>query len=52
MQLDLPEPPALHGVADLMLKALHDSYGARADSKLKFYAPFAPRPSARCKPVS
>jgi hypothetical protein len=35
-----------------MLKALHDGYGARADMKLRFNAPFAPHTSSKCIPVS
>src|SRR5579872_4095859 len=53
-QIDLPvaEPPDFNKIADFMLRALHDGYGARAESKLRFEAPFAPRPSRQCIPVS
>jgi len=48
----LGSPPDLNAIADLMLAALHDGYGARAGSRLSFNAPFAPRPSAKCVPLS
>ena len=53
-QLLLPvaDPPDLNAIADLILKALHDAYGARADSRLRFNAPFAPRATTKCAPVS
>jgi hypothetical protein len=45
-------PPDLNAIADLILTALHDGYGARADSRLSFNAPFAPRASSKCILVS
>ena len=39
-------------LADVMLRALHDGYGARRDTKLKFDAPFARETPASCIPVS
>jgi hypothetical protein len=44
--------PDLNVVADLILTALHDGYGARAQSRLTFNAPFAPRATSKCIPVS
>jgi hypothetical protein len=49
---DVPEPPDLNRIADFILKALHDGYGARAGGKLEFNAPLAPRPTSQCMPVS
>jgi hypothetical protein len=48
----VPEPPDLNRIADFILKALHDGYGARAGGKLEFNAPLAPRTSSQCVPVS
>jgi hypothetical protein len=45
------DDPDLNAIADLILKALHDGYGARATTRLRFNAPFAPRPTSRCIPV-
>lgn len=50
--LEAGAPPEFNAIADLILQALHDAYGARADSDLRFNAPFAPRPSSSCIPVS
>jgi hypothetical protein len=50
--LDITDPPDFNALADFMLKALHDGYGARANMKLRFNAPFAPRTSSKCIPVS
>lgn len=52
VDLDVPDPPNFNTLADFMLKALHDAYGARADMKLGFNAPFAPRATSKCIPVS
>jgi hypothetical protein len=52
IELDVASPPDLNAIADLVLKALHDGYGARADTQLRFNAPFAPRPTSKCIPVS
>lgn len=49
---DVADPPNFNTLADFMLKALHDGYGARADTKLRFNAPFAPRATSKCIPVS
>jgi T3SS (YopN, CesT) and YbjN peptide-binding chaperone 3 len=46
------EPPDLNAIADLILTALHDGYGARAESRLSFNAPFARRATSKCIPVS
>jgi hypothetical protein len=45
-------PPDLNRLADFMLSALHDGYGARAVSTLQFSAPFARRGTSKCIPVS
>jgi len=44
--------PDLNAIADLILTALHDGYGVRAQSRLTFNAPFAPRATSKCIPVS
>lgn len=49
---DVADPPNFNAIADFMLKALHDGYGARADMKLHFNAPFAPHTLSKCVPVS
>lgn len=49
---DIGTRPDFNTIADLILGALHDSYGARANSRLTFNAPFAPSESSSCKPVS
>ena len=49
---DLGQSPDLNALADLILTALHDGYGARAQSRLTFSAPFAPRATSKCSPVS
>jgi hypothetical protein len=43
--LDVADPPDFNAIADFMLRALHDGYGARADMELRFNAPFAPETS-------
>lgn len=45
-------PPDLNAIADLMLTALHDAYGARAGETLWFNAPFARGATSKCIPVS
>jgi hypothetical protein len=45
-------PPDLNAIADLILTALHDAYGARADNTLNFNAPFARGATSKCIPVS
>ena len=52
-EIEIGSPPNLGAVADLMLSALHDGYGARVKSRLKWSAPLAPRINAkfsRCTP--
>jgi hypothetical protein len=50
--IDVGSRPNFNAMADLILKALHDAYGARAVSRLEINAPFAPRPSSTCIPLS
>lgn len=52
IEFDVANPPDFNAIADFMLKALYDGYGARAETKLKFNAPFARRPTTKCIPVS
>ena len=52
VDLDVADPPNLNTLADFMLRALHDAYGARAEMNLLFNAPLAPRTSSQCIPVS
>jgi hypothetical protein len=52
IDLDITEPPDFKAIADLMLKALHDAYGADVNSKLRFHAPYARRATRKCVPVS
>jgi T3SS (YopN, CesT) and YbjN peptide-binding chaperone 3 len=49
---DIGQSSDLNALADLILTALHDGYGARAQSRLTFNAPFAPRATSKCIPVS
>ena len=49
---DVADPPDFNAIADFMLKALHDGYGARADRELGFDAPLAPHTTSKCIPVS
>jgi len=49
---DVADPPDFNAIADFMLKALHDGYGARADMALRFSAPFAPHATSTCIPLS
>ena len=51
-EFDVGKSPDFNAIADFILAALHDGYGARADANLRFNAPFAPRESSSCKPVS
>jgi hypothetical protein len=41
-EAEIATPPDLNGIADLILTALYDGYGARAGATLRFNAPFAP----------
>lgn len=50
ISFDLADPPDFNRIADLMLKAMHDGYGARADMTLEFSAPYAPRATSECVP--
>jgi len=50
--LDVATPPDLGAIADFMLKALHDGFGARAGDVLEFSAPLAPGATRKCLPVS
>jgi hypothetical protein len=50
--LDVADPPDFNHIADFMLRALHDGYGARANMNLQFNAPLAPHSSSKCIPVS
>lgn len=49
---DVAEPPDINAIADLILKALHDAFDARAGVTLLFEAPLAPKPTRKCVPVS
>ena len=49
---DVDKSANFHPLADLMLRALHDGYGARSDMKLQFSAPFAPATPESCVPMS
>jgi hypothetical protein len=52
LERELGDKPDFNALADLVLTALHDGYGARADSRLRANAPFAKGPSPACIPVS
>jgi hypothetical protein len=52
MELEVGAEPDFNRIADLILRALHDGYGARAETKLRFNAPFARRAASSCIPVS
>ena len=49
---DVAEAPDFNAIADLILRALHDGYAARAETRLQFNAPFARRENSKCIPVS
>jgi hypothetical protein len=49
---DVPDPPDFNRIADFILQALHDGYGARANDDLEFNAPLAPHATSKCAPVS
>jgi hypothetical protein len=49
---DVAEPPDFGAIADLILKALHQAYGADGQTTLAFHAPYAPRATRKCEPVS
>ena len=52
LERELGEKPDFNALADLILRALHDGYGARADSGLRANAPFARGRSPACIPIS
>jgi hypothetical protein len=52
IDLDLANPPDFNAVATLMLRALYDAYGARAQTKLDFHASYAEQAGSKCTPVS
>ena len=49
---DVGAPPDFNALADFILRALHDGYGARHDITLSFNAPFAPETPTSCLAVS
>lgn len=49
---EIGTPPDFNALADFMLRALHDGYGARGNMNLEFNAPFAPKAPSTCVPVS
>jgi hypothetical protein len=51
IEFDVADPPNFNAIADLMLKALYDGFGARAGTELAFEAPYA-RHATKCVPVS
>lgn len=51
-EAEIAAPPDLNAIADLILTALHDAYGARAGETLRFNAPFARGTTSKCVPVS
>ena len=52
VDFDVADPPDFNAMADFILQALHDGYGARGQMNLRFNAPFAPRAPSTCVPVS
>jgi hypothetical protein len=52
IEFDVADPPNFNVIADLMLKALYDGFGARADTELACEAPYAPHATSKCIPVS
>lgn len=52
IDFEVTDPPDFGAIADLMLKALHDGFGARATTTLRFDAPYAPHGTSKCAPVS
>jgi len=51
IELDVNAMSELNDIADLMLIALHDAYGARVHSELRVTAPFAPGQVSICIPL-
>jgi hypothetical protein len=52
IDLDVAERPDFDAIAELMLSALHDAFGAGPNTKLRFHAPYARRGTSKCTPVS
>jgi hypothetical protein len=52
ISFDVAEPPDVNAIAELILKALHDAFDARAGVTLLIEAPLAPRPTGKCVAVS
>lgn len=52
LNLDIASSPDFNAIADLMLKALYEGFGARAETPLRFEAPYARRGTSKCIPVS
>jgi hypothetical protein len=52
IEFDVADPPNFNAIADLMLKALYDGFGARAGTELAFEAPYARHATSKCVPVS
>jgi hypothetical protein len=52
IDLDLANPPDFNAIATLILRALYDAFGARAQTKLDFHAPYAEQAGPKCTPVS
>lgn len=50
-EADIDSPPDFNAIADLILTALHDAYGARAGATLRYNAPFARGKTSKCVPV-
>jgi hypothetical protein len=51
-EFDVAGVPDFKAIADFMLTALHDGYGARAETRLRFNAPFARGTRSKCVPLS
>jgi hypothetical protein len=49
---DFTGTPDFSEIATLMLLAMHDGFGARADARLTVTAPFAKKVRAICKPAN
>lgn len=49
---DVADPPDFNGIADFILKALHDGFSARANDALEFNAPLAPHATAKCNLIN
>ncbi|MGE0232847.1 MAG: hypothetical protein AB7O39_13205 [Flavobacteriaceae bacterium] len=52
INFEIPRDPDFDRLARLLLTALHDGYGATAATRLRINAPFVPRDSSVCAPVS